>query len=223
MAKTIEKIPSKLDPGIVKELGLIKKKASELPLIIKTDEEQARIGALQNAVHSLIKSIEAWYDRHTKPINDALKALRAEKKNLLAEPEDWNDKASHLLADYFYRKQEATEKERLALQRKLDAEAEAARKREIKALKTSGDKEGALALAAAPVVAPIAEVENTASLDGKSFRDDLDVTILDLAAVPLEYIKLELRLQAVKDAYKSGVRDIPGLILKPIKTLVNRG
>jgi hypothetical protein len=215
-------IPSNLDPSLVKELGLIKKKASELPLVIKTDKEQACIGALQNAVHSLIKSIEAWYDRHTKPINDALKALRAEKKKLLQEPEDWNDKASHLLADYFYRKQEATEKKRLALQRKLDAEAEAARKREVKALKASGDKEGAQALAAAPVVAPIAEIQNSAALDGKSFRDDVEVTIIDINVVPDEYLKKELRLQVVKDAYKSGVRDIPGLVMKPIKTLVNR-
>jgi hypothetical protein len=216
------KTPSNLDPSLVRDLTSTRKKLTDLPALIKSDDEQAKIGAHQKAVHLLIKSIEAWYEKSIRPIADALKALRDEKKLVLAEPIEWEESAEDLLSAYYAKKEIEASHERERLQRQLDKEAEAARKLEVKALRADGDKEAARELSLAPVIAPIAEVANTAALDGRSFRTDLDVTVLDIDLVPLEYVTRTLRLAEVKAAYKSGVRDIPGLLVKEIKTLVNR-
>jgi hypothetical protein len=221
MAKS--SVPTNLDPDLVRDLALTRKKSAELPAKITTDEEQARIGSYQKTVHDLIKSIEAWYKRHTDPISKALTALREEKKALLAEPTEWNDQAERLLATYYVKREEAARIERDRLQRQLDREAEAARKQEVKALKSSGDKEAARELSLAPVIAPVAEVANTAALDGRSFRDELEITAVDLDLVPNEYLRRELNVAAIKSAYKNGIRDIPGVQIREIKTLVNRG
>lgn len=216
------KTPANLDPSLSRELVSLRKKTADLPAVITSDAEQERVGAMQSTVRDLVKSIESWYDRHLKPLNDALKSLRAEKKALLEEPESWLSRASRLLSDYYLKKEREAERERERLQRQLDKEAAAARRAEVSALRKSGDKDGAVALAEAPVVAPVAEVENTAALDGRSFRLDVEVVILDLAAVPDEYVERSLRLADVKRAWRSGVKEIPGLQLHEIRTLVNR-
>jgi hypothetical protein len=215
-------VPTNLDPDLVRDLALTRKKSAELPAKITTDEEQARIGSYQKTVHDLIKSIEAWYKRHIDPISKALTALREEKKALLAEPTEWNDQAERLLAAYYAKREEAARIERDRLQRQLDREAEAARKQEIRALKADGDKEAARELSLAPVIAPVAEVANTAALGGRTFRDELDVALVDIDLVPVEYLRRELNISAIKTAWKDGVRDIPGVSVREIKTLVNR-
>ena len=222
MNAKVQVVSQKIDPTIAKEIVQVKRKTQDLPTRITSAAEFASVGATQNVVHALIKSIEAWYARHIDPINDTLKALRAEKKKILSEPEEWNDRAERLLSAYNLEQEEKAEKERIALQKKLDAEALAARKKEIAALKKT-DKNAALELASAPVIAPLAEVQNAATLDGKTFKDELEVLLLDIDLVPVEYLKRELKINAVKAAYKNGVRDIPGVKVSEIKTLVNGG
>jgi hypothetical protein len=221
-AKTKPAKPS-LDPTISRELAVVKKSTTSLPAKIVDEATYTRIEVVQKTTHALIKTIEAWYDKTLKPLNTAISQIRAEKKTVLAEPLVWEEAAEKLLADYYARKEEAAARERAKLQAKLDAEAEAARKKELAALRKNGDKAGASALAAAPVIAAQAEVANEAKIDGRSFRDDVEVVVLDIDLVPIEYVKRELRLAEIKAAYKTGVRDIPGLTLKAVKTLVNRG
>lgn len=217
------KTPSNLDPSLVRDLTSTRKKLTDLPSIIKNDEEQARIGAHQKAVHTLIKSIEAWYEKSIRPIADALSALRDEKKLVLAEPLAWETEAKGLLSMYYSKKEIEATRERERLQKQLDKEAALSRKQEIALLRKDGDKEAAQALVNTPIIAPLAEVANSAALDGRSFRSDLDVTVLDIDLVPLEYVTRTLKLAEVKAAWKTGIRDIPGLALREIKTLVNRG
>lgn len=217
--KTNDKFPN-LNPALKTEIALLEKKTASLPKGIKTEEEFKFIGSLQKRAFSLIKSIEAWYDKKIDPLNKVVKDLRGEKKALLEKPNLWNDEAEDLLASYRLHLEEEAEKERLRLQKKLDAEAAAARKLDVKALKASGDKEAALALMEAPIIAPVAEVA-VAGLQDKSFRDDVEVTLLDINAVPDEYVKKELRLADVKAAWKNGITEIPGLLLKKKKILVN--
>lgn len=219
--KTKTVVNEKLDPVISAQIVKVRKSVSDLPARIVSEEQFKSVGATQSVVHALMKSIEAWYARHIDPISDALKALRAEKKKILDEPSRWNDEAQHLLAAYNYEQEQKVERERVALQKKLDAEAEAARKKEVAALKKV-DKEAAAELASAPIIAPLAEVENHATLDGKSFKTDLEVVVLDIDLVPVEYVKRELRILEVKNAWKNGVRDIPGVSVKEIRVLVNR-
>lgn len=209
-----------LNPALKTEIALLEKKTASLPKGIKTEEEFKFIGSLQKRAFSLIKSIEAWYDKKIDPLNKVVKDLRGEKKALLEKPNLWNDEAEDLLASYRLHLEEEAEKERLRLQKKLDAEAAAARKLDVKALKASGDKEAALALMEAPIIAPVAEVA-VVGLQDKSFRDDVEVTLLDINAVPDEYVKKELRLADVKAAWKNGITEIPGLLLKKKKILVN--
>lgn len=209
-----------LNPALKTEIALLEKKTASLPKAIKTEEEFKFIGSLQKRAFSLIKSIEAWYDKKIDPLNKVVKDLRGEKKALLEKPNVWNDEAEDLLASYRLHLEEEAEKERLRLQKKLDAEAAAARKLDVKALKASGDKEAALALMEAPIIAPVAEVA-VVGLQDKSFRDDVEVTLLDINAVPDEYVKKELRLADVKAAWKNGITEIPGLLLKKKKILVN--
>jgi hypothetical protein len=226
MTSTKTKAPkakTSLDPAIERELSIVKSATTTLPARIIDEATYTRIQVVQKTTHALIKTIESWYDKTLKPLNTAISAIRAEKKAVLLEPLAWEDAAERLLADYYAKKEEAAQKERAALQRRLDAEAEAARKKELLALKRNGDKEGAQALALAPVVAAQAEVQNEAKLNDRSFRDDIEITILDLDAVPVEYVSRDIRIAVIKAAWKNGVRDIPGLSIRPVKTLVNRG
>lgn len=210
------------DPEITKSLGLVKKKNAELPAVITTEEEYTRIAAIQKVTHDLILSIKAWYKKHKDPIAKALDALRAEEKTLLQEPAEWEKKAGSLMGDWFFKKEAEAQKERDRLQKKLDAEAAAQRKKEIAALKKSGDKEAASVLADAPILAPEAEVKNEAALDGRNFRDDVEVSLVDIDLVPVEYLRRELNVSACKKAWNNGVTTIPGVSLKPVKNLVNR-
>lgn len=219
--KDAKVINEKLDPAISAQIVKVRKEATSLPAKIVSEEQFKSVGATQFVVHALIKSIDAWYARHIDPINTALKALRAEKKKVLDEPEAWNDRAERLLSAYNYEQEAKAARERIALQAKLDKEAEAARKKEVAALKKT-DKAAAAELASAPVIAPLAEVANRAQLDGKTFKDELEVALVDIDLVPNEYLKRELRINEVKAAWKNGVRDIPGVSVKEIKTLVNR-
>jgi len=220
MAKTSEKIKN-LDPEIGREIIGIRKKTIDLPAVIEDEKTKAVVAAHQGLIYKLIRNIESWYDGKIKPLNAVIKDLRDEKKSVLEEPSEWNDEAQKLLSDYFQKKEAEAEKERIKLQKKLDADAASARKKEVSALKKDGDKEVARELANTPIIAPIAEVKNVAEIEGKSFRDDWEVIECDLNLVPEEYIKKTLKLREVKEALKNGVRDIPGLSCKPIKTFVN--
>jgi len=98
------------------------------------------------------------------------------------------------------------EEKRKKLQAQADAKAKAERKKEVDALKKSGQADLAVELAAAPVSAAPVEVENraaaAASAAGLTYRIQKHMEVVDEALIERQYLSVNTKaIQAAAEAY----------------------
>jgi hypothetical protein len=216
---------TELPPQIIQNIAKMKKRVTtELPSKIKTQGEYETLVEVQGQANSLIKEITKWFDEIIKPIKASAKALDEQKKKTLFEPEAWNRQAKDLLEGWFIIQEKKRLEAEEALREKLEEEAEALRKIEVKALKKEGLTESAALLKEAPLQIPKVALENTAKVDGVSFRTDYEIEVTDLSKVPEEYIIRSVDMTKVRAFAREtkGESQVPGLSIKAIKTMVRR-
>ena len=214
MAK--EKTSSSSSSSLSTELATVNKIVAKLPLVITSDKEFETVKAVNEKVRSYSKAVDDFFKKAEVPLKEAIKKLKAEKDPYVKAADEILSKTRKLIEEWGMKKAKEAEEER----KRLEREAKEIRKEEIKNLKESGNKVAAKALAATEVFVPA--VADTCFGDGISFRNDVEVEIIDIDLVPSAYVTKELRLADVKRAYKEDNNiKIPGLKITPKKTLVN--
>ena len=99
---------------------------------------------------------------------------------------------------------------------KAQEKAEEERKAQIKEAKADGNRVLVAELRQAPI-----EAENAAERDAVDFARDVEIEIVDLEAVPRQWLRCELRVAEVKKAFLSGeAKEIPGLRLSEKKRTI---
>lgn len=170
--------------------------------------------ALGASVVAQRKAVETFFKPLKKAQDLAKKAILDREHAMLDAWKPVEDRIRQETARWYAEQEKLAEEKQAALQ----AAAEAAHKQEMKDARAAGDKDLLKELRAEEVYVP--EVINKAKRASVDFRDDVEITCVDLDLVPVEYLRREVNVSAVKKAYKEGTREIPGLVLTAKKTTV---
>lgn len=156
------------------------------------------------------KDLQAEIRRVFKPMKEATHAAHQQvcdqETEQLADLMAEERKIKTMQNEDFREQERVAEEKRRKLQAEADAKAEAERKKEVAALKKSGQKEEAAALAEAPVQAAPVQVENkaqaTAAASGLTFRIQKHMEIVDESLLERKYLQVNTAaIQAAGAAY----------------------
>ena len=189
------------------EINLMVERAQTIT-IIKDDTTNQTAAEYALGCKKLFKKIDALEEHYKRPHLDYISAVRsfaAKFKDPLLRIEK---QMGRLQADYRrlqenerLRRQAALEKEQRELEAKLKAEA------------ASAEKKGEVytpVIMPAPVAEPVAKVTRTAE-GSASQKKVIRIEVVDLDKVPAQFIIRTVDEAAVRESYKGGNRDFPGL------------
>jgi signal transduction protein with GAF and PtsI domain len=174
-----------------KELSTLKEQEAKMlaatnGITIKTQDDYDNVVALGKKVSAYIKSIDTKEKAITKPINDSLKQIRDLFRPFKETAEAKKSEIKTVLAAFLH-------------------EQEQARKREEERIAARVEK-GTLKESTA--VNKLATLEEQATVTSGTTTSVLRVKLVDIKAVPAEYLILDEA--KVKAAYRSGVI-VPGV------------
>jgi len=173
---------------------------------IKTDAERRLVAALLVTNKDLQKQIHDELDPIVEQAHKTWQMNLALRKRHLDPLVEEEGRCKTMQRTDFQEQQAAAEEKRRKLQAEADAKAEAERKKEVAALKKSGQKEEAKALAAAPVAAAPVVVENkaqaAAEAAGLTYRFQKHMEVRDELIIDRQYLQPNLSaIQAAGAAY----------------------
>lgn len=191
----------KLDPLLSRQLALVEASAKRLPSRITSEKEYSLIEEANADAVRFKKAVVAFFKKLRDPLNAALKDLKQQEEAFTRPADDLILKTKPLISSW-------------ALLQEREAEKQAKIER----------KELARDLGVPLSKAPEVEVRSSAEREGLSFKSDVQVEVLDLSLVPRGWLRCELNLLAVKEAWKADPRlRIPGLRLTETRVPVRRG
>jgi len=180
--------------------------------VIKSHDQYAQAGSLLLAIKTMRKRVADAFGPIVKAAHEAHKVAKGKMTEAEAPLDVAESTVKRLMVDY------DREQERLRQEAQREAEA-AARKAEedrmlaeAEALAKGGEGEAADAVLESPVVAPpVIVAKATPAVAGISYREQWTYQVVDLAAVPREYMMLDdKKVGSVVRAMK-GMTNIPGI------------
>ena len=178
---------------------------------IRTDGERKLIAFSLSSNKDLQKVIRNFF-KPMKEATDAAHTAVCDQEHDVLDPLVTDEaRCKRILNEDQAEQDRIAEEKRRKLQAEADAKAEADRKAEVAALKKSGQREEAAALAAAPVQAAPVQVENkaqaTAAAAGLTFKVTKHMEVVDEFLIERQYLQVNTAaIQAAAAAYWEQVK-----------------
>lgn len=196
------------------ELQVITAKVNDLMLAVTAiqvidEATNTRASQILGWIKQSKKKVEDTRKFFTDPLNKQVKAIN-EKFKESSKPLDEADKIiNKKMLDYFFEKQEKIRKAQAELEAELERKKAEARELGM----------GVADIAPVPVEKPVSQAVKTDF--GTSFtKESWDFEIVEPSKIPDEY--WSINESAIREAVRSGVREIPGVKIENKTTLVHR-